>query len=151
MWEQTWVHRFWLRFLPAPGLACSEKALGLNGRRAGCGLSPEAEQVQSEHAVREKSVCAAAGRWSRTGGSRRGRTSNAESILKSSCAIEHGADLSPSDRACLPASAGANTDRLSCMPRSKGSVAGFAFCCHVDAVAQTYSTCAGRHPAARLP
>ena len=38
MWEQTWVRRFWLRFLPAPGLACSEKALRLNGRRAGLRL-----------------------------------------------------------------------------------------------------------------
>ena len=50
------VRRFWLWFLPAPGLASSEKALRLNGRRAGCGLSLEAEQVQSEYAVREKSV-----------------------------------------------------------------------------------------------
>ena len=56
MWEQTWVRRFWLWFLPAPGLASSEKALRLNGRRAGCGLSLEAEQVQSEFAVLEKSV-----------------------------------------------------------------------------------------------
>ncbi len=60
MWEQTWVHRFWLRFLPAPGLACSEKALRLNGRRAGCGLSPEAEQVQSEYSVRE--ICVSGNR-----------------------------------------------------------------------------------------
>ncbi len=24
MWEQTWARRFWLRFLPAPGLACDK-------------------------------------------------------------------------------------------------------------------------------
>jgi hypothetical protein len=38
VWEQTWVRRFRLRSLPAPGPACSANDVKINGRRTDLGL-----------------------------------------------------------------------------------------------------------------